>query len=184
MTTLSPAQIYTLARNAGLAPAAATTATAVALAESGGRSDAMGDVGLEDGTWGPSVGLWQIRSVKAQTGTGQTRDASRLTDPAFNAASMAAISGTGGNFGPWTTFTKGTYKKFLSQVGSTQVTAADAASVASSSSSSGSGSSAADSMGGLFGWEGAAFTIGIKVLAAAAAAALVIVGAVHTVSNN
>jgi len=54
----------------------------------------------------------------------------------------------------------------------------------SSSSSSGSGQSVASSMGGLFGWEGAAFSIGVKVLGAAAAAGLVIVGAMHTVSDN
>lgn len=180
MTTLSPAQIYTLARNAGLSPAAATTATAVALAESGGRTDAVGDVSLEDATWGPSVGLWQIRSLKAQTGTGQPRDASRLTDPQFNAASMASISGGGKSFGAWTTYTKGTYKKYVDEVGSTQVTASDAASVPGSSSSS----SVADGMGGLFGWEGAAFTIGLKILGAAAATGLVIVGAMHTVSSK
>ena len=54
----------------------------------------------------------------------------------------------------------------------------------SSSSSSSSGQSVASRMGGLFGWQGAAFTVGIKVLGAAAAAGLVIVGATHTVSSN
>jgi hypothetical protein len=53
-----------------------------------------------------------------------------------------------------------------------------------SSSSSSSGGSVASSMGGLFGWEGAAFTIGLKILGAAAAAGLVIVGALHTVSDK
>jgi len=52
------------------------------------------------------------------------------------------------------------------------------------SSSSSPGQSVAARMGGLFGWEGAAFTIGVKVLGAAAAAGLVIVGATHTVSSN
>lgn len=182
MSTLSPAAIYSLAVGAGLSPAAATTATAVALAESGGRTDAQGDVGLEDGTWGPSVGLWQIRSLKAQYGTGGARDASRLTDPQFNAAAMAQISGAGGNFKPWTTFTKGTYKQYLSQVGSTAVTADDV-SAASSSSSSG-GQSVAASVGGWMGLGSTFFTVGLKVLGAAAAAGLVIVGAVHTVSDK
>ena len=86
MTTLSPAAIYTLARNAGLSAAAATTATAVALAESGGRTDAVGDVGLEDATWGPSVGLWQIRSLKAQSGTGQPRALEPITHGSLGAA--------------------------------------------------------------------------------------------------
>jgi hypothetical protein len=56
--------------------------------------------------------------------------------------------------------------------------------------SGGSGKSIADSMGsGLFGtgllnWGPTAFTIGVKVLAAAAAAGLVIVGATRTVSSR
>lgn len=54
----------------------------------------------------------------------------------------------------------------------------------SSSSSSSSGGSVASSIGGPLGWGGAAFTIGVKVLGAAAAAGLVIVGALHTVSDK
>src|SRR6266496_1482726 len=37
---------------------------AVVLAESGGRTDASGDVHLQDGKWGPSIGLFQIRSLR------------------------------------------------------------------------------------------------------------------------
>lgn len=185
MTTLSPAQIYTLARDAGLSPAAATIATAVALAESGGRTDAMGDVGLQNGTWGPSIGLWQIRSIKAQQGTGQPRDASRLTDPQFNAASMVSISGAGKNWKPWTTYTKGTYKQFLSRVTSTVPGASTDSDPTSTSSSptnqTSTGKSIADSMDGIWGFEGDIFTVGIKIMAAGAAAALVIVGALNTV---
>lgn len=184
MATLSPAAIYALAVNAGLSPAAATTATAVALAESGGRTDAQGDIGLEDGTWGPSVGLWQIRSLKAQYGTGGPRDASRLSDPQFNAASMAQISGTGGNFKPWTTFTKGTYKRFLGNVSSDVPASAGYTADSSSSTSGSGGQSVADSIGGIWGLGTTFFTIGVKVLGAAAAAGLVIVGAVHTVSDR
>jgi hypothetical protein len=202
VATLSPAQIYSLAVGAGLSPAAATTATAVALAESGGRTDAMGDVALEDATWGPSVGLWQIRSLKAQQGTGGPRDATRLTDPTFNAASMAQISGTGGNFKPWTTFSKGTYKQFLEQVGSPATTvggsvagvlsgiagAARGESSGSSPGSSSGGSTSTDSYastlgGGVFDWQPGVFTIAVKIAGAAAAACLVIVGAVHTVKD-
>lgn len=190
MTTLSPAAIYALARGAGLSAAAATTATAVALAESGGRTDAMGDVGLEDATWGPSVGLWQIRSLKAQSGTGGHRDATRLTDPAFNAASMAAISGAGSSFSAWTTFTSGAYRSHLSQVSSTvpgadtSGSATDSSSTSGSSGSTGSPGSVASTIGGWMGLGGTFFTVGMKVAGAAAAAGLVIVGAVHTVSSK
>lgn len=181
---LSPAQIYAYARGAGLSAAAATTATAVALAESGGNTDAIGDVALEDAKWGPSVGLWQIRSLKAQTGTGQPRDAEQLTSPAFNAASMAQISGAGSNFGAWTTFKNGTYKSHLSQVSSTVPGAVVTSTSSSGSSSGGSSGSIASGMSGLMGMEGDLFTVGLKVLGAAAAAGLVIVGAVHTVSDK
>ena len=187
MSTLSPAQIYAYARGAGLSAAAATTATAVALAESGGKTDNLGDQGIEDAKWGPSVGLWQIRSLKAQSGTGQIRDAEQLTSPAFNAASMAAISGMGSNFNAWTTFKNGTYKSDLPQVSSTVPGAVVIPTSSSSSSSSGSSSgsgSVASGMTGLFGVEGDLFTVGLKVLGAAAAAGLVIVGAVHTVSDK
>lgn len=190
MPALSPAAIYSLAIGAGLSPAAATTATAIALAESGGRPDAVGDVGLQDGTWGPSVGLWQVRSLKAQSGTGGPRDATRLADPVFNAQSMAQISGAGANFKPWTTYTQGTYKSHLAQVSSTVPAAAqfpDATAPAAAGSSAGQSVAAQMGTGGLFGtglfdWAPTAFTVAIKVAGGVAAAALVIVGAVHTVN--
>jgi len=185
VATLSPAQIYQLARDAGLSAAAATIATAIAMGESGGRTDAMGDVGLQDSKWGPSIGLWQVRSVKAQSGTGQTRDATRLTDPAFNAQAMVAISGGGKNWQPWTVYTKGIYKQYLSKVtstvpGSTTSGGGTTTSVGGPSGvpSTSSGESSASSMGGVM---GGAFTVGLKVAGAVAAAALVIVGALNTV---
>jgi hypothetical protein len=113
VATLTAAQVYQLAKDAGLSPAAATIATAISKAESGWRTDAMGDTTITTGTWGPSIGLWQIRSVKAQSGTGKSRDATRLTDPAFNARSMVEISGGGKNWTPWSVFTSGAYKKYL-----------------------------------------------------------------------
>ena len=54
----------------------------------------------------------------------------------------------------------------------------------SSSTSSGGGQSVAASVGGWMGLGTTFFTIGVKVLGAAAAAGLVIVGAMHTVSDN
>ena len=72
-------------------------------------------VALEDATWGPSVGLWQIRSLRAERGTGKVRDVTRLKRPAFNARSMASISGKGKNFSPWSTYTSGAYKKHLAE---------------------------------------------------------------------
>lgn len=116
MTTLTYAQVYALAKGAGLGHEAAVTATAIATAESGLRTDAMGDTTITTGTWGPSIGLWQIRSVKAEKGTGRSRDASRLKDPRFNARSMVSISGNGTNWRPWSVYLNGSYRSHINAV--------------------------------------------------------------------
>lgn len=82
------------------------------MAESSGDPGSTGDVSLQDSTWGPSLGLWQIRSIKAESGTGSIRDGSQLYDPGYNAHS-AYILFKGQGFKPWTTYTNGAYKKFL-----------------------------------------------------------------------
>jgi len=112
MTVLTPAQAYTLARQGGFDPVTAVIMVAIGGAESGLRTDAKGDVGLEDATWGPSVGPLQIRSLKADTGTGRPRDATRLTDPTFNAASAFSIY-HGQGLSAWSTYSSGAYRNFL-----------------------------------------------------------------------
>ena len=72
---MTPAEIYALARGAGLGHDPAVTATAIALGESGGDPGAVGDLTLQNATWGPSIGLWQVRSVKAEKGTGDDLEA-------------------------------------------------------------------------------------------------------------
>lgn len=183
MSTLSPAQIFTLARNAGLSPSAAAIATAIALAESGGRTDAVGDVGLQDAKWGPSIGLWQIRSLRAEYGTGSPRDASRLKDPTFNAAAMVSISGKGGNWKPWSTYTSGSYKRYVSEVAAGM----GQSGVAGDGATTRLGdnvSDALDKLNPFSGWAADALKIGLYVLGGGAAVALVVVGAVHTVSDK
>lgn len=97
------AQVAGFAYDAGLRdPRKLILATAVAWAESGGNQNAIGDTSLQNATWGPSYGLWQIRSLKADKGKGTHRDADRLPDPAHNAKAMASISGNGSNWQPWT----------------------------------------------------------------------------------
>lgn len=113
MAKLSPAQIAHVAITAGgFRGEDAALMVAIAMGESGGNTDATGDVTLQNATFGPSFGLWQVRSIKAQTGTGQERDASRLKDPFFNARSAASIRKSQG-LNAWTVFSKGIYKKFL-----------------------------------------------------------------------
>jgi hypothetical protein len=179
--TLTPGQIYALAIDVGLSADKALVATAVALAESGGRTDAVGDVALQDAKWGPSIGLWQIRSLKEQSGTGGPRDATRLKDPRFNAQAMRAISGNGQSFNPWSTYKDGAYKK---QIG--KISGFDAASgVLGSIPIIGPAASAVVSAGSKLtsSWGNDAMTIGLKIMAAGSAVALVVVGAVHTVSK-
>lgn len=97
------AEVVGLAYDAGLRnPAKLATAAAIATAESGRLPTKLGDQALENAQWGPSVGLWQIRSLKAEKGKGTTRDQTKLTDPAFNAKAMVSISGGGSAFGAWT----------------------------------------------------------------------------------
>lgn len=116
MTRLSGPQLASLARSAGLPEGQVTTAVAVAYAENRGSldaaktipSDLLGDVGIQTAKWGPSVGPWQIRSLKQPylsraTGPDRYRDAAKLTDPAYNATAMAAIWRQYG-WGPWSTY--------------------------------------------------------------------------------
>ena len=65
MTSLTAEQIAQYAANAGWTGQDLDTAVAVALAESGGDANNIGDVSLQNATYGPSVGLWQIRSINA-----------------------------------------------------------------------------------------------------------------------
>lgn len=122
MTRMSLEQVISTARAGGLTDSKAV-AVAAAIAgwsgspnpgESGGDPTAVGDVNLQTSKWGPSVGLWQVRSLRAETGTGQARDVNRLTDPTFNARSMVEISSGGTNWQPWSVYTSGKYEANIS----------------------------------------------------------------------
>lgn len=116
MTRLSPQQIYSEDLAVGFTPAQASIMTAIAEAESGGDDTARGDLGLQNAMWGPSYGTYQVRTLKAATGTGQDRDISWLAASDLHQAQAAFdISGHGSNFSPWTTYTSGKYQQFLGQ---------------------------------------------------------------------
>lgn len=112
-----------LALDVGLTPGDAVTAVAVAQGESGRRPQACGDVdrageATRDGrTWGPSIGLWQIRSILELAGTGATRDPEALDDPEHNALAMADLSGGGRSWGDWSVYTEGTYRRYVDRAG-------------------------------------------------------------------
>ena len=92
------------------------TAFAVALAESGGRAGARGDVDLQNKTYGPSLGLFQIRSYKDPKkwgDSGQWRDGKRLTDPSFNVKAAWNISNQGQNWKAWSAYKNGSFSQFL-----------------------------------------------------------------------
>jgi hypothetical protein len=109
-------QLVEVARNAGVPGSHLDIAAAVSLAEHRGNVDpsAVGDLKLQTEKWGPSYGLWQIRSLKPKyLHLEPWRDGSRLADPHFNARAMYRISKGGINFTPWSTFEDGLYRQYL-----------------------------------------------------------------------
>lgn len=105
--TLNIAEIYLLARHAGLPANKAIIAAAVGMAESSGRTWVTS--ANPDG--GTNVGVWQLDT----RGVGSGYTVAQLQDPATNAAAMAKGSDKGQNWGPWQTYANGAYKKFLAQ---------------------------------------------------------------------
>lgn len=92
--TLTIRQIYDAARSAGFDPHQAVTWTAIAMAESGGRTGALNDKGEY------SVGLWQI-NVRADSS--RATKWGDLSSPEGNARAAYAISRQGRDMAPWTT---------------------------------------------------------------------------------
>jgi hypothetical protein len=90
---ISAVDIYHAAISAGFPPDKAVTWTAIALAESGGRTDAHAGGG--ENSWG----LWQI-NVAPDVRANQWGD---LTDPLNNARAAYQISDHGRDMSPWTT---------------------------------------------------------------------------------
>lgn len=106
MTLFSASQIEATAEKAGFTGTSAVTATAIALAESGGNTT----ITHVNSNGSIDYGLWQINSVHGY-------DPQSLLDPDFNAKAAYAISSGGTDFQPWTTYTTGRYQSFMSQVG-------------------------------------------------------------------
>lgn len=113
MPRLSVAEVARVALDSGFTGEAAAVATAIAMAESGGDTAAVGDSGIQTRTWGPSIGLWQIRSLKADTGTGRERDGTANLNPVTNGKHAFAISGGGTNWRAWSVYTSGAYRTNL-----------------------------------------------------------------------
>jgi soluble lytic murein transglycosylase-like protein len=90
---LSASEIAIYASMAGFQGNDLVTAIAIALAESGGDPQAVGDQGT-------SLGLWQIHYT-----VHQEFDKAQLFDPQYNANAAYALFSRRGNFSDWSTFT-------------------------------------------------------------------------------
>jgi murein DD-endopeptidase MepM/ murein hydrolase activator NlpD len=101
VSVYSQAQLAQLAASAG--PGDTATAAAIAMAESGGDSAAVGT--NTDGS--RDRGLWQINTRWHP----EVSDACAF-DPACNAQQARAISNGWSNFHPWSSFNSGAYLKF------------------------------------------------------------------------
>lgn len=118
MANLSDSQLADVVRQAGFPASAQATAIAIALAESGGRTDA---VNRKNSNGSVDYGLFQINSIhKDLLARGS------WTDPVSNARMAFSVSSGGTNWKPWTVYKTGAYRMFLAR-----------ATLASGSSSSG-----------------------------------------------
>lgn len=115
VATYSIQDIYDAALEAGFSHQQAATWTAIALAESGGRTRAVNDRGEH------SVGLWQI-NIDPEVRGNSWGD---LSDPGINAKAAFEVSRHGRDMRPWTTThdtNKGTardYRTYLDEVEAT-----------------------------------------------------------------
>lgn len=113
-------EVEILCMGVGFTPGNARIMAAISMVEapysSGGKSyadfDVIGDQALSNAVWGYSYSAFQIRSLRAQSGTGQLRDAERLPDPEFSANSAYTIWKQSG-FSPWSTYMTGQYKAMM-----------------------------------------------------------------------
>ncbi|MCU7826408.1 hypothetical protein [Kitasatospora sp. DSM 101779] len=105
-----------LSREVGFEEGEVDVAAAVAMAESTGRPEAVGDESLADATWGPSIGLFQIRSLRHPQQFGfpdNLRVETSLRGPTYNAKVARAIQTQAHGWSPWSTYTSGRYRDFL-----------------------------------------------------------------------
>jgi len=124
MTNLmTQAQTEALARKVGFVPYNARIMAAICLCEAPPQNsterlvdfDRIGDQDLANDVWGYSYGGAQIRSLRAERGTGKWRDQDRLLDPEFNLRAARYIKIAADSFRPWSTYTSGMYKAYLQE---------------------------------------------------------------------
>lgn len=92
-------------------------AVGIVVAESGADAHAIGDTHLVDAKWGPSVGIFQIRSLRnpsAFSGNDALRIKSRLRDAHYNARVAFKISRGGADWSAWSTWNDGSWRAHAS----------------------------------------------------------------------
>jgi hypothetical protein len=117
----TPKQIITIARKVGIPENLIPEFVAISIAENRtGKIKELSDLNLMDDTYGPSVGLMQIRSLKNPLTPGYTEEdklkfEEKLLDPEYNLRTAYEIYKKEG-FEPWSTFKNDEYLKFLPEV--------------------------------------------------------------------
>jgi hypothetical protein len=120
-------QIVQAAQSVGFSANSAQTIAAIALAESGGNTQAISSPNT-NGT--RDYGLVQINSVHFGNGTSQAQ----ALNPIAALSYALSLSSGGTNFTPWSTFNSGAYQKYSSSSsgggGSSTATIADTSTLA------------------------------------------------------
>lgn len=117
-TSLDTDDLTTILALVGFPADKIDTAQAVAQAESQGYVDAVGDITLVSAKYGPSIGLFQVRSLRhppSYGGLDLWRHAWPLRNAWFNASAALALSKAGTDWSAWSTFTSNAYQAFLGQ---------------------------------------------------------------------
>jgi lysozyme-like protein len=107
-------ELQDLAAGAGFPASAIPTVAAIAMAESGGYQYAQGDPqgtfsSTPNGT-STSFGLWQVHTPAHP----EYSAASLLSSASYSASAAYAISSSGTNFVPWSTYNSGAYQQYVS----------------------------------------------------------------------
>jgi hypothetical protein len=107
--------IYRLARWAGWSPDAAVMATAVALAESGGRPRAHNPVPPDDSYCLMQVNMLDRLGPARRATYHLARNEDLYDPPTCMRVARGIYLAAGGSWRPWTTFTRGTYRSYLAR---------------------------------------------------------------------
>jgi hypothetical protein len=116
MAQYTEAEIIQILRDADIPEKDIPLMIAIAMAESKGDPNAVGDVKLANDKWDASIGLFQVRSLRnpeKYSKADKLRIKDKLFDPVYNAKVAYEISKKGKDWSPWSTYNDDSYKEFL-----------------------------------------------------------------------